>query len=131
MNYSNTLSRIPFGLGLDGRKSTITLTQARAVAAKLANIGVYGKIYWNQEASTSQANFVEPEGDAEIERVYVLYCNGNYHELAELAVWLSKDEPAGFKVSTILASLGYTSGAVTNIPEVTRAINQTLERLLS
>lgn len=120
-----------FGVGLDNRKSTITLTQARAVAAKLANVGVYGKIYWNQESASSQADFVEPEGDPTIERIYVFYCNGNYHELAEIAVWLSKREPASAKLPSLFASLGYPKEAITNIPEVSRAINETLERLLS
>jgi hypothetical protein len=120
-----------FGPGLDNRKSTITLTQARAVAAKLANVGVYGKIYWNQESASSQADFVEPEGDPNVERVYVLYCNGNYHELGELAVWLSKPESAFAKLSLLYSSLGYPKEVITNIPEVSRAINETLERLLS
>lgn len=120
-----------FGPGLDNRKSTITLTQARAVAAKLANVGVYGKIYWNQESASSQADFVEPEGDPDVERVYVLYCNGNYHELGEIAVWLSKPESAFAKLSLLYSSLGYPKEVITNIPEVSRAINETLERLLS
>lgn len=120
-----------FGQGLDHRKSTITLTQARAVAAKLANVGVYGKIYWNQESGSSQANYVEPEGDPSVERVYVFYCNGNYHELGEIAVWLSKPESAPAKLALLYSSLGYPREAVTNIPEVSRAINETLERLLS
>lgn len=120
-----------FGHGLDNRKSTITLTQARAVAAKLANVGIYGKIYWNQESAASQADFVEPEGDPEVERIYVLYCNGNYHELAEITVWLSKNQPASAKLSLLYSSLGYPREAITNIPEVSRAINETLEHLLS
>lgn len=117
-----------FGLGADRRKSTITLTQAREVQKRLENIGLYGKIFWNQEFFGG--DFVEPEGDSELERVYVIWYGGNYHELAEIAVHLDSKNTAKYKVE-LLYTMMNVNATVLNIPQVAKAVEIELGRLIS
>jgi len=118
-----------FGLGADARKSTITFAQAMEVMRVLNNLGIYGDVYVNQEHMGAQiVPVTELNPGPSEELVYVVFYNGDYHELAEMAVALDKN-PKTEVVKRIAVSLQLPYNWYMNIPSVMKAASDALNKL--
>jgi hypothetical protein len=116
-----------FAPGPDRRKTTITYDQAMVVMQVLNNLGIYGEVYVNQEG-LGPAGFVLPDPSDKSELIYVLFYNGNYHGLAEVAIFLDKT-PKTEVVRSIYNTLGVFGQNILNIPAVARAAEAELKKL--
>lgn len=115
-----------FGPGPDFRKPTITYAQAMEVMRVLNNLGIYGDIYVNREGLG--ADYVEVDPTSTEELIYVLFYGGQYHELAEMAVWLDKS-PKLQVIRRLFATLNMYDASVLNIPVVSKAVEEALKKL--
>lgn len=119
---------VGFGPGLDKRQPTITYAQALQTMGVLNKLSIYGEVYENQEGPF--ANYVAPDPTSTDEKLYVLFYNGQYRDLAAIAVLLDK-MPKTEVVKRLYDELGMFSISITNIPSVRIAIETELQKLFS
>ena len=117
-----------FGPGVDGRQPTITYAQAMQTMGVLNALGIYGEVFENQEGLF--ADYVLPDISSTNERLYILFYNGDYRDLAALTVLLDKN-PKTQVVKRLFDELGMYSRDFTNIPSVRAAIESELKKLFS
>ena len=117
-----------FGPGVDGRQPTITYAQAMQTMGVLNALGIYGEVFENQEGLF--ADYVLPDISSTNERLYVLFYNGDYRDLAALTVLLDKN-PKTQVVQRFYEELGIYSRDFTNIPSVRVAIESELKKLFA
>jgi hypothetical protein len=117
-----------FGSGSDNRQPTITYAQAMQTMGVLNALGVYGEVFENQEGPF--ADYVLPDTSSTNERLYVLFYNGNYRDLAAITVLLDKN-PKTEAVKRLNDELGIYSSSLMNIPSVRAAIETELKKLFN
>ena len=117
-----------FGSGPDNRQPTITYAQAMQTMGVLNALGIYGEVFENQEGPF--ADYVLPDTSSTNERLYVLFYNGNYRDLAALTVLLDK-MPKTEVVKRLFDELGMYNASIINIPVVRIVLEATLAKLFN
>ena len=117
-----------FGPGADGRPPTITYAQAMQTMGVLNALGIYGEVFENQEGLF--ANYVLPDISSTNERLYVLFYNGDYRDLAALTVLLDKN-PKTEVVKRLFDELGMYNASIISIPVVRIVLEATLAKLFN
>lgn len=121
-------SEMGFGPGPDKRQPTITYAQALQTMGVLNKLSIYGEVYENQEGPF--ANYVAPDPTSTDEKLYVLFYNGQYRDLAAITVLLDK-MPKTEVIKRLYDELGIYTNSLMNIPSVRVAIETELQKLFS